>query len=129
MGKAKIPISILNKPGELTRDEMTIMRTHAKLGYNALYRQGGWDAETLDVVLHHHEYLDGSGYPDGLVASQINDLVRLLTICDIYAALIERRPYKSPLLSQEAFRILRSMSDKLEGILVESFGKVITTVS
>src|SRR6202043_2723208 len=52
VGKAKITISILNKPGELSGDEMVIMRTHPKLGYDALYRQGDWDAETLDVVLH-----------------------------------------------------------------------------
>ena len=53
--------------------------------------------EILDGVRHHHEYLDGSGYPDGLTAPEISDLVRLLTISDIFAALIESRPYRPPM--------------------------------
>jgi len=125
LGKAKIPLAILNKPGKLSSDEMAIMRTHARLGYDILIAQGNWEAELLDVVLHHHEYLDGSGYPDGLAASKISDLVRLMTICDIYAALVERRPYKAPVPIEAAFGILKSMDGKLEGALVDRFGTVV----
>jgi HD-GYP domain-containing protein (c-di-GMP phosphodiesterase class II) len=75
-------------------------------------------------VLRHHELLDGSGYPDGLSGSQIGDLVRLITICDIYAALIERRPYKQPMLPPRAFEILQDMGGKLEAALVRAFTHV-----
>ena len=71
------------------------MRRHPVIGYDLLKdiaRHLGLDI--LDGVRHHHEYLDGSGYPDGLTAPEISDLVRLLTIADIFAALIEVRPYR-----------------------------------
>ena len=70
---------------------------------------------------HHHEYLDGSGYPDGLAGSQISDLVRLLTISDIFAALVESRPYRPPMARQDAYQILCGMEGKLEGALVKAF--------
>ena len=73
---------------------------------------------------HHHEYLDGSGYPDGLTAPQITDLVRSLTISDIYAALIESRPYRAPMTGPAAYKILEGMGGKLEGSLVRAFRKV-----
>jgi len=101
------------------------MRTHPGIGYDILREQGDYEPEMLDVVLHHHELLDGSGYPDGLSGSQIGDLVRLITICDIYAALIERRPYKQPMASARAFEILQEMGNKLEAALVRAFTRVV----
>ena len=124
LGKAKIPLAILNKPGRLDPAELTVMRTHPGIGHELLCEQGGYEPEILEVVLHHHELLDGSGYPDGLSGSQINDLVRLITICDIYAALIERRPYKQPMQSSRAFEILQDMGGKLEAALVRAFMRV-----
>ena len=73
---------------------------------------------------HHHEYLDGTGYPDGLAAPQISDLVRLLTISDIFAALVERRPYRPPMSRQDAYNVLCSMGGRLEGPLVKAFRNV-----
>ena len=81
-------------------------------------------AEILDGVRHHHEYLDGSGYPDGLKAPQISDLVRLLTISDIFAALIESRPYRPAMPGAEAYKILCGMEGRLERSLVKAFGNV-----
>lgn len=124
VGKAKIPLAILNKPGRLAPDELQIMRTHAAIGFELLHRQGHYEPELLEVVHRHHELLDGSGYPGGLSGSQINDLVRLTTICDIYAALIERRPYKQPMQPAQAFQILDGMGDKLEPALVRAFARV-----
>ena len=124
LGKAKIPLAILNKPGALTSEEAAIMRTHARIGYEVLRDTGEYEPELLDVVLRHHELLDGSGYPDGLAGPQINDLVRLVTICDIYAALIERRPYKQAMEPVRAFEILHEMEGKLEGALVRAFAQV-----
>lgn len=124
VGKAKIPLAILNKPGALTREELAIMRTHAAVGYELLRAQGDYDPELLEVVLRHHEMLDGSGYPDGLAGPQIRDLVRLVTICDIYAALIERRAYKPPMEAALAYNKLQEMEGKLEGALVRAFAPV-----
>ena len=73
---------------------------------------------------HHHEYLDGSGYPDALMAGEISDLVRLLTISDIFAALIEARPYCPTMSRQQAYQILCGMDGKLERSLVKAFGNV-----
>jgi putative nucleotidyltransferase with HDIG domain len=124
IGKARIPLAILNKPEALTSEEAAIMRTHVRIGYELLCGTGEYDPELLDVVLGHHELLDGSGYPDGLAGSQINDLVRLVTICDIYAALIERRSYKQEMEPIRAFKILQEMEGKLDGALVQAFAQV-----
>jgi putative nucleotidyltransferase with HDIG domain len=125
LGKAKIPLAILNKSGALTSEEVEIMRTHARIGYELLLGQGDYEPELLEVVLRHHELLDGSGYPDGLAGPQINDLVRLVTICDVYAALIERRSYRQAMEPARAFKILREMEGKLEGVLVRAFAQVV----
>jgi len=124
LGKAKIPLAILNKPGPLTSEEAAVMHTHVTIGYELLSERGDYPPELLEVVLRHHELLDGSGYPDGLRGSQISDLVRLITICDIYAALIERRPYRHFMQPAEAFKFLQEMEGKLEGALVRAFAQV-----
>ena len=124
IGKAKIPLSILNKPGGLTGEEVTMMRTHPRIGYEILRQHDHYEPELLDVVLRHHELLDGSGYPDGLTGAQINDLVRLVTICDIYSALVERRSYKQAMEPAQAFSILQQMDCKIEGALVRAFARV-----
>ncbi|WP_375463083.1 HD-GYP domain-containing protein [uncultured Methylobacterium sp.] len=125
VGKARIPLDILNKPGRLDPDEVAIMRTHAGLGHEILVAAGGFDAPTLAVVRHHHEMLDGSGYPDGLAGSEIGDIVRLTTICDIYAALVERRPYRAPMRSADAMAVLTGMAGKLDAALVRAFARTV----
>jgi putative nucleotidyltransferase with HDIG domain len=124
IGKARIPLAILDKPGRMDPGEEEIMRRHPVIGYELLQNASGINPETLDGVRHHHEYLDGSGYPDGLAGSQISDLVRLLTISDIYAALIESRPYRPAMSREAAYNILGGMDEKLEGSLVKAFRNV-----
>jgi putative nucleotidyltransferase with HDIG domain len=124
IGKAQIPLSILDKPGRLDPGEEQIMRRHPVIGYEALKEIPDISPEVLDGVRHHHEYLDGSGYPDGLTAPEISDMVRLLTISDIFAALIEQRPYRPPMSRQKAYEILSGMGDKLERPLVRAFKNV-----
>lgn len=125
IGKAHIPREILNKPGKLTPAEMAIMRTHPGDGADLLARQGDFDATMLDVVRHHHEMLDGSGYPDGLVGDAIPDLVRLVTICDIHSALTERRAYRNPLPHDEAHAIMSRMTTKLDKDLLRAFSPIV----
>ena len=124
VGKARIPLSILEKPGSLDDEELSIMRRHTELGLEALQTTPGLPDEMLDMVVHHHEYLDGSGYPHGLGSHEISDLVRMITIVDIFGALIEQRPYRPPLSSSEAYKILREMGPKLDQDLVRAFGPV-----
>ena len=124
VGKAFIPKAILNKPGLLNEEEMGEIRKHPRLGYEALVAQGDFPPEMLDVVLHHHEFLDGTGYPDRLQAEQISDIVRLTTIVDIYAALVESRPYRLPFTHAKAFSMMEKMQGKLDMHLLHAFRPV-----
>jgi len=124
VGKAFIPLAILDKPGLLTEEETAEMRKHPRLGFDALAAQGGYPPEMLDVVLHHHEFLDGTGYPDGLKADEISDIVRLTTIVDIYAALIESRPYRLPFTHAKAFATMERMESQLDMHLLHAFRPV-----
>jgi putative nucleotidyltransferase with HDIG domain len=124
VGKAFIPTAILDKPGALTDEEIAEIRQHPRRGYDALAAQGSFPPEMLDVVLHHHEMLDGSGYPSGLSGSQISDIVRLTTIVDIYAALVEKRAYRLPFTHSRAFGIMESMGAKLDQQLLQAFRPV-----
>src|ERR1700732_5032816 len=124
VGKAFVRVSILDKPGKLTEEEMAEVRKHPRLGYDALAAQGGFPPEMLDVVLHHHEFLDGSGYPDGLRGDRISDIVRLTTIVDIYSALVEARAYRVPFTHAKAFAIMEQMKDKLDPHLLQAFRPV-----
>jgi putative nucleotidyltransferase with HDIG domain len=124
IGKARIPLSILDKPGCLDPAEEEVMRRHPVIGYELLKDIPNISPEILDGVRHHHEYLDGSGYPDALRAPEISDLVRLLTISDIFAALIESRPYRPAMLRPDAYNILCGMDGQLERPLVKAFRNV-----
>jgi putative nucleotidyltransferase with HDIG domain len=124
VGKAFVPLAILDKPGKLTDEELIEMRKHPRLGYDALAAQGGFPPEMLDVVLHHHELLDGSGYPNGLRGDRISDIVRLTTIVDIYTALIEKRAYRLPFTHARAFTIMEQMDGKLDPHLLQAFRPV-----
>jgi putative nucleotidyltransferase with HDIG domain len=124
VGKAKIPLAVLDKPGRLDAQERALIETHPGVGYDALRGTQGISAEVLDAVRHHHEFLDGSGYPDGLGAAGISDVVRILTIADIFAALTEDRRYKTPTTREQAFETLKGMGGKLEAPLVAAFREV-----
>lgn len=124
IGKAKIPLAVLDKPGRLDPEERALIETHPAAGYDVLKENPGISSEVLDAVRHHHEYLDGSGYPDALCAASISDVVRILTISDIFAALIEDRRYKPTLAREQAYEIVRGMRGKLEAPLVTAFREV-----
>ena len=124
IGKARIPVAILEKPGRLDEHEMDLMKKHPEYGFNVLEGVAGLHKEMLDIVIHHHEYLDGSGYPHGLHANEICDLVRMVTIADIFGALLERRSYKPPMPSADAYKILVGMGPKLDQDLVRAFHSV-----
>lgn len=121
VGKATIPLAILDKPGRLSAEERKLIETHPASGFETLRSNSEIAPEILDAVRHHHEYLDGSGYPDKLCGNDISDLTRILTISDIFAALIEYRTYKPTMPREKALEILQSMQGKLEAPLVSAF--------
>ena len=124
VGKAFIPVPILNKVGKLTDEEVGVLAQHTRLGYDALKEQRGFPGEVMDVVLHHHEMLDGTGYPDGLRGSQISDIVRIITLADTYASLLEPDAETDAMTPEQAFAIMELMGDKLDSALRQAFRPV-----
>lgn len=95
MGKAKIPLAILQKPGSLSPDEWALMTRHPQYGYAMLKRHGGFNDKILGAVLQHHERLNGSGYPQRLHGKDINCLAKIVAIADVYDAMTSDRCYKN----------------------------------
>ncbi|MFZ4538110.1 HD-GYP domain-containing protein [Propionivibrio sp.] len=95
LGKALMPMEVLNKPGKLTDEEFAIIKKHPEEGHKLLLASTGADAIALDVVLHHHEKTDGSGYPKHLKDSEISLFAKMGAVCDVYDAITSNRPYKS----------------------------------
>ena len=95
IGKALMPLDVLNKPGKLTDAEFDIMRGHPERGFDLLKDGQGATASALDVVLHHHERMDGTGYPHKLPGERISRLARMGAVCDVYDAITSNRPYKA----------------------------------
>ena len=94
VGKALMPLAVLNKPGKLTDQEFAVMRSHPVRGAELL-RGGTAGPDALDVCLHHHERIDGSGYPYRLAGDRISRLAKMAAVCDVYDAITSNRPYKS----------------------------------
>lgn len=108
VGKAKVAIEILNKPGALTDAEFAHVRKHPELGHTILLEGNTPHADVLDIVLHHHEKMDGSGYPHRLRGEQISVLARMGAICDVYDAITSNRPYKAGWTPAESIRKMAS---------------------
>ena len=114
IGKVAIPDGILLKPGKLTTEEFTVMKTHAMQGWEMLRRaaerMGGESGPMLryamQIARYHHEKWDGSGYPEGLQGLDIPLPARLMAVADVYDALISRRPYKDPMPHDKALLLL-----------------------
>ncbi len=103
MGKVAMPLEVLSKPGKLTEDEFTLMRSHPERGHDMLINRvivvdpslGQITDGVLDVCLHHHERVDGKGYPHGLDGERISTLAKMGAVCDVYDAITSNRPYKA----------------------------------
>ncbi|HTY04313.1 MAG TPA: HD-GYP domain-containing protein [Rhodocyclaceae bacterium] len=95
LGKALTPNEVLNKPGKLTDAEFAIMKQHPVDGHRLLAEAGKVGPVTLDVCLHHHEKMDGTGYPDRLPGDKITLYARMGAVCDVYDAITSNRPYKA----------------------------------
>lgn len=125
IGKIGIPEGILLKPGRVTDEEYAAIKQHPVIGYQIVRHVAGL-SPLLSLVRHHHERLDGSGYPDGLSGDEIPTLVRILAIADVFEALVSDRPYRRAMSVDEAIKVLAAGAGSLfDAALVEIFTRTL----
>lgn len=110
LGKAEIPLKILSKPGKLTDDEFIVVKSHPELGANMLLEHPLVSAVVVDVVMHHHEKVDGTGYPHRLKGENISLFAKMGAVCDVYDAITSNRPYKKGWPPAESIRKMAEWS-------------------
>jgi HD-GYP domain-containing protein (c-di-GMP phosphodiesterase class II) len=125
LGKAVMPQDILNKPGKLTPEEFDIIKQHPRRGYELLLTHGQTEGGITDVCLHHHERVDGSGYPDRLSGDQISLVARMGAVCDVYDAVTSDRPYKAGWDPAHALSQMATWQGHFDRAIFESFVKCI----
>ncbi len=121
VGKTRIPTEILNKPARLNDDEFAIMKQHSVYGYHMLEKKGEFNKEICYAVLQHHEKINGKGYPLGFNEKQITPYAKILSVADIYDALVTERPYKSAFSQRDAVEMIMSMTGELDMTAMKSF--------
>ncbi len=122
LGKSRIRADVINKHGKLTSYEFEYMKRHPQLSYDIAKEMGVSDEKILDAIKHHHEKLDGSGYPDHLKYDKVSHFARILCICDVFDALTTKRSYKDPLSTFETLKMMKKeMSHELDTHLLNSF--------
>jgi putative nucleotidyltransferase with HDIG domain len=123
LGKVAVPSEVLNKPGKLTDAEFEIIKTHPTEGYKMLMASSGVDAVSLDVVLHHHEKVDGSGYPERLRGEDMTLFSKMGAVCDVYDAITSNRPYKSGWDPAESLRRMAEWTGHFDPKVFQAFVK------
>lgn len=126
VGKALVPSDILNKPGKLSDEQFAVMKSHPERGHALLLRgAGAAGAMALDVCLHHHEKVDGSGYPHRLQRETISVFARMGAVCDVYDAVTSDRPYKAGWDPGEALRRMAQWKGHLDQSIFHAFVKAV----
>ncbi|MBO0134191.1 HD-GYP domain-containing protein [Agrobacterium burrii] len=128
VGKVKTPLDILNKISRLTDPEMALVRQHPLQGYELLSRQGDMPDAVLDICMHHHERLDGKGYPKGLSGCEITLPVRIASICDVYDALTSKRPYKQAWVPGDAAEFMFKQEGQFDQTLLRCFFRSLSAI-
>lgn len=121
VGKIAMPETILNKPGPLTQEEFAVMKRHPRVGRRILRAEAQVPAVAIDVCLHHHERVDGSGYPSGQSGDALSLAARLGAICDVYDALTADRAYKDAWTPQQALAEMQSWEGHFDPELLTDF--------
>ena len=121
IGKAKIPKEVLNKTEKLTDEEFEMMKMHSTYGYRILQDKGNIPKSVLLGVLQHHEKINGKGYPLGVGEDKISLYARIISIADIYDALVTERPYKKAFTQRDAVEMIMSMTGELDITAMKSF--------
>jgi putative nucleotidyltransferase with HDIG domain len=126
IGKLSVPEAILKKPAALDDEEFAVVKRHPEWGFKLLKELGGFSDAVRELVRSHHERLDGKGYPRGVAANQIELDARILTVCDVYDALVSQRVYRAAWSHHEAMRILRDETDSaFDSACVAALEKVV----
>jgi putative two-component system response regulator len=128
IGKVGVPESILNKPGALTAEEFDVMKKHTTVGENICKPLNSLQ-NCLDIIRHHHEKLNGSGYPDGLMGDEISIEARITAVADIFDALYSKRPYRDKLPMVKVRQILTEEAQRgcLDQTIVDALFQLIDT--
>lgn len=121
MGKSKIPLEILNKPGKLNDEEFAVMKSHSVLGYDILKTKKEFSGMISLAVLQHHEKMNGKGYPFGFTADKICPYAKILSVTDVYDALVTERPYKKSFSQRTAVEMIMSMTEELDLKAMKTF--------
>jgi len=124
VGKAAVPLEILNKPGKLTEEEFEVMRQHPVTGAQMLMEANA-EADLLDIALHHHEKYDGSGYPHRLKGEEISFYSRMAAVCDVYDALTSTRVYRKGWSPAEAMHNMLSWRGHFDNQILYTFVRAI----
>ncbi|WP_374590746.1 HD-GYP domain-containing protein [Aquabacterium sp.] len=126
VGKCLVPLDVLNKPGRLTAVEFDLIREHPSRGYRMLRDAGYQDSVALEVVLHHHERLDGKGYPDQLKGDEVTRLARMGAVVDVYDAMGSDRCYRKADPPTSVLKLLLSeCGSHFDPVIVHSFIKAV----
>lgn len=125
IGKMAIPEEVLNKPGRLSPAELDIVRRHPETGHRLLAENGQVGPLVLDVCLHHHEKIDGSGYPEGLAGERLSPFARMGAVCDVYDAITSDRPYKAAWNPAEALGRMAQWHGHFDDELFQAFVKAV----
>jgi len=124
VGKAAVPLEILNKPGKLSDEEFEVMRQHPVIGAQMLMEADA-DADLLDIALHHHEKYDGSGYPHRLKGEEISLYSRMAAVCDVYDALTSTRVYRKGWSPADAMHNMLSWRGHFDNQVLHTFVRAI----
>ncbi|VXD03319.1 conserved hypothetical protein [Pseudomonas sp. 9AZ] len=125
IGKMAIPNEVLNKPGKLTDNEFATVRDHPEAGSRMLLESKQVSALVLDVCLHHHEKMDGTGYPHRLAGEQISLYARMGAVCDVYDAITSDRPYKRGWDPAESIRKMAEWKGHFDPVVFQAFVKTV----
>ena len=126
LGKSKIDYEIINKNGKLTEEEFTYMKQHPSFGHEIAIKLGIEDERILTGIRHHHEKIEGGGYPDNLCGDQISQFARIIGVCDVFDALSTKRSYKDPMSSFESLALMKQqMKGHLDIEMVNAFIKML----
>ncbi|MBL8404153.1 MAG: HD-GYP domain-containing protein [Dechloromonas sp.] len=123
LGKAMIPLEVLNKPGKLTDEEFALVKTHPEEGHKLLLEGSGVSEVTKDVCLHHHEKIDGSGYPKGLTGETMSLFAKMGAVCDVYDAVTSNRPYKAGWDPAESIKRMAEWTGHFDPMVFQAFVK------
>ncbi len=123
IGKMEISLDIINKPGKLTDEEFTVMKGHSRAGHKLLLEGNGVGEIALEVSLHHHEKMDGSGYPHKLSGEQISLYARMGAVCDVYDAITSNRSYRNGWEPADALRKMAEWTGHFDPVILHAFIK------